>query len=179
MLALAYIKRIIYNQTYRKASDMIKKILLLLPITLLVYSTMFSAVLSSQELSDIEIQTLTLQDIELSKYGYVVKYTTSEIYQGTFYLPNVWFKSAGKNIKKTVVGKKEFSYTSMTPNPILRIRYRDGVLSEIRVILSSKYQIGGVPYYTGLLDDDALKAKFTEQEGLDHLPFDKFISKKK
>lgn len=160
---------------------MIKKILLvlLLPVTLLVHSTMFNTVLSSQELDDIEIQTLALQDIELSKYGYIVHYTTSEIFRGTFYLPNGWFKPTKKDTERTVIGKKEFSYTSIYPNAILKIKYIAGVLSSITIVLPSKYKIGGVPYYTGALEDDALKAKFTEQEELDHFPFDKFITEKK
>lgn len=155
---------------------MIKK--LLLPIAILFYSAVFSTV-SSQDLSDIEVQTLPLQNIELSKYGYVVNYTTSQIYQGTFYLPNVWFRPVfpGDTVERNVIGRKEFSYISIDPNPMLKIKYKSGVLSSILVILPSKYKIGGVPYYTGNLEDEALKKNFDEQAGLDYLPFDAFLTK--
>lgn len=152
----------------------IKKLILLINL-------LFLGILSigAQELKNIEIQTMPLQDIKLSSYGFIVNYTTAELYKGTFYFPLSWFQAElahkGEEPRRKVIGKRQFLLTNAHRTPLLKIKYVDGKLSVVTLILPGIYESEGIPQFRGSSEDiEALKEKFDRQESLDYLPFEEF-----
>lgn len=125
----------------------------------------------AQELGDVEVVTKKLQDVRISKYGYVLQYPTSDLYRGELYIPREWFLNTAD---RTIIADQKISYLNIDV-PLLKVTYIDGALKYVTILIPKQYSQTITPVYDGIpvepqgfrggpaLSDADLKAKFDEQ----------------
>ncbi len=113
---------------------------------------------SAQDFGDVEVITQKVEEVYMTRYGYVISYATSNIYRDDLFLPKEWFTKENGDIS----ADQKVTYLNIDV-PLLKITYVDAQLKYITLFIPKSYSQLVFPTYQGPLDDVQLKEKFALQ----------------
>lgn len=114
--------------------------------------------IGAQELGDVEVITQKVQEVYITRYGYVVSYATSDIYRDNLFLPREWFLKENTDI----YADQKVTYLNIDV-PLLKVTYVDSQLKYVTLFIPKSYAQLVFPAYEGPLEDAQLKEKFDAQ----------------